>query len=102
MQLPVLLSLLFSVPTALGWCGSVDPPAEVVAASLKMRDVSLTRKSHLRRNFLAKRNDTLVITTYVHIIESEALAGFVTDKMLYDQASHPPSLPSNPGMSRRA
>lgn len=80
---------LSSVVAHSDWCGSVDPPPEVVDVSRTMQAATHAKKRHLPHNYYSKRIETMLITTYVHIIETEELAGYVTDKMLHDQVYSP-------------
>ncbi|KAI9152327.1 Epoxide hydrolase srdG [Paramyrothecium foliicola] len=63
-------------------CGSTLPPDEARDAA---RSLQLSRHEARSLDNFGLRNGNLLISTYVHVIESEQDIGFVTDKMLNDQ-----------------
>ncbi|KAF9873292.1 metalloprotease mep1 [Colletotrichum karsti] len=69
-------------------CGSNFPEPEAVEAASALR--AAQRSQGFPSNFLGKRADGLLITTYLHVVEDEAHAGFVTEQMIDNQASHIP------------
>lgn len=77
------LALVSQAAVAYEKCGSSDPEAEALEAAAKLRDAQRAEGSALHR-----RDDVdegLLITTYVHVVEDQQHAGFVTDGMVTDQ-----------------
>ncbi|RSM18329.1 hypothetical protein CDV31_002848 [Fusarium ambrosium] len=66
-------------------CGSVRPAREAVKAARSMRAAQRAEASNDQPSTLERRAEGLIISTYLHVVESEAQAGFVTDQMLADQ-----------------
>lgn len=79
-----IASVLVSFVQGQGFCGSSEPPEEATNAARLLHSQSLSL-GQVSRRAQGKTNETLVIPTYVHIVETEADAGFVTEKMLDDQ-----------------
>ncbi|TDZ75029.1 Extracellular metalloprotease [Colletotrichum trifolii] len=75
--------ILFSRAAGLDNCGSSNPEPEVIEAASIMRDAH--RSEGFSASFLGKRAEGLVVSTHPHVVEDEAHAGFVTDKMISDQ-----------------
>ncbi|KAJ4122815.1 hypothetical protein NW768_010260 [Fusarium equiseti] len=70
---------------ASNFCGSSSPPQEALEAAQSVdmgkRDISIEDGSSKHR----QQKKGLVISTYLHVIESKKKAGTVTDKMINDQ-----------------
>jgi len=64
-------------------CGSSDPEPEALEAAARLRDAQRAEGSVLRRR--DEGEEGLLITTYVHVVEDQQHAGFVTDVMITDQ-----------------
>ncbi|KAK2007129.1 metalloprotease 1, partial [Colletotrichum eremochloae] len=64
-------------------CGSENPDLEAYRAAVSLR--AAQRAEGVSGQFLARRAEGLLITTYLHVIEDEEHRGFVTDKMIDDQ-----------------
>lgn len=62
-------------------CGSSDPEPEALEAAARLRDAQRAEGAVRRR----QDGEGLLITTYVHVVEDQAHAGFVTDAMITDQ-----------------
>ncbi|KAJ0120080.1 metalloprotease mep1 [Diaporthe amygdali] len=65
-------------------CGSSEPEPEALQAAAKLRDAQRAEGTPSRAA-LQRRDEGLLITTYVHVVEDQQHAGFVTDKMIDDQ-----------------
>ncbi|KAF4460336.1 metalloprotease 1 [Fusarium albosuccineum] len=90
MELKSILASLFAAAlagqvAAQGQCGSARPASEAVKAARAMRSAQRAEESNEKRSIVSKRAEGLIIPTYLHVVESEEQAGFVTDKMLDDQ-----------------
>ena len=76
-------------------CGSSDPEPEALEAAARLRDAQRAEGAALQRR---RDEDGLLITTYVHVVEDQQHAGFVTDGMITDQVrthiSHPVPRPT--------
>ncbi|TEA17751.1 Extracellular metalloprotease [Colletotrichum sidae] len=75
--------ILLARAAGLDNCGSSNPEPEVIEAASIMRDAH--RSEDFSASFLGKRAEGLVVSTHLHVVEDEAHAGFVTDKMISDQ-----------------
>lgn len=81
------LALVSRSAVAYEKCGSSDPEPEALEAAARLRDAQRAEGAVRRR----EDGEGLLITTYVHVVEDQAHAGFVTDGMITDQvrARHP-------------
>jgi hypothetical protein len=80
------LALVSQAAVASQKCGSTDPVPEALEAAAKLRDAQRTEGAGPRRDV---NEEGLLITTYVHVVEDQQHAGFVTDKMIADQIRIP-------------
>lgn len=79
-----LLAVAQAVTPPYEQCDSYSPPEEALEAARHLQEgehLSQSQSASQRRS----RSEGLIIPTYLHVVESEELAGFVTDKMLNDQ-----------------
>lgn len=81
---------MVSLATAQEKCGSEEPAPEAYKAAVGLR--AAQRAEGISAGFLGKREEGLLITTYLHVVEDEAHRGFVTDTMINDQV-HPSPRP---------
>jgi hypothetical protein len=81
----LLSSLLAACVQGQALCGSSEPPEEAIDAARLLQHSKSLPGGHVSPRAPGRTNETLVIPTYVHIVESEADVGFVTQKMLDDQ-----------------
>lgn len=79
-------------------CGSSEPEPEALQAAAKLRDAQRAEGTPSRAA-LQRRDEGLLITTYVHVVEDQQHAGFVTDKMIDDQVWTAVIYSSSPGVS---
>lgn len=75
------LALVSQAAAARDKCGSSDPEPEALEAAARLRDAQRAEGALRRRD----DGEGLLITTYVHVVEDTANAGFVTDGMITDQ-----------------
>lgn len=75
------LALVSQAEAARDKCGSSDPEPEALEAAARLRDAQRAEGALRRRD----DGEGLLITTYVHVVEDTANAGFVTDGMITDQ-----------------
>lgn len=73
-----------------GQCDSTEPETEAIRATHDMRTAQPAEQSTGKRSSLSCRAEGLRISTYLHVVESEDKAGFVTGKMLEGQVSSTP------------
>lgn len=68
----------------MGQCGSEKPAPEALVAARRLH----AEHEAAQNAGLSKRaDDGLVISTYLHVVETQAEAGYVTYAMLEDQVS---------------
>lgn len=83
------LGLSPAVAAAYEKCGSSYPEPEALEAAARLRDAQRAEGGvALRRQEGGGgggEEDGLLITTYVHVVEDQLRAGFVTDEMVNDQ-----------------
>lgn len=87
---PSYLFPLIGIPVASAaiasdFCGSSEPPPEALDVARGFQTARRARAEDGSSSAGVNRTETLVISTYVHVVETEEDAGFVTDQMLEDQ-----------------
>lgn len=63
-------------------CGSEAPEPEALSAGRNLQHLQRREDPDISYHALSKRDEGLLIPTYLHVVESEDKAGFVTDVMI--------------------
>ncbi|OHW96414.1 metalloprotease [Colletotrichum incanum] len=83
--LPIVAACITGAVPSLGFCGSSNPSPEAVDAARGFQNARRARTVGVPSAGRLNLTEILVISTHVHIIESEKDAGLVTDQMFKDQ-----------------
>ncbi|TQN63956.1 Extracellular metalloprotease, partial [Colletotrichum shisoi] len=74
---------MVSLATAQEKCGSEEPAPEAYKAAVALR--AAQRAEGIPAGLLSKREEGLLITTYLHVVEDKVHRRFITDTVINDQ-----------------